>query len=90
MHLILLITVGFLGLSFIAAIALSRRSAFASIIASIVALGFAAFCAFGFLASFEPMDSPSWPWQLTYGILEVASLTTAFLGLKQSIKSKAR
>lgn len=40
-------------------------------------LTFAAFCAFGFLASFEPSASPRWPGQVGYAVLGVAGLTGA-------------
>ncbi|MEM9283188.1 MAG: hypothetical protein AAGA96_15300 [Verrucomicrobiota bacterium] len=50
-------------------------SIIAKIIASLIALGFAFFCAFGFLASFEPSSSPSWPWQVLYAVLGIGSLS---------------
>ena len=85
MSLTLLIVVGVLSVSLPAAFVLARRSAFACFAASILALGFAAFCAFGFLASFELSDSASWPWQLSYAVLGVASLSTALVGLKGAL-----
>jgi uncharacterized membrane protein HdeD (DUF308 family) len=77
----LLIAVGILAL-FLAVLVLSCRSMFARITASVFTFGFAAFCAFGFLASFEPSDSPNWPWQLAYGILGMGSLLAALMLLK--------
>lgn len=81
MTLTLLVVVGVLSVSLLAAIVLSRRSVFACVAGSILALGFTAFCGFGFLASFEPSDSPSWPWQLAYAVMGIGSLITAVLGL---------
>ena len=37
-------------------------------------LGVAAFCAFGFLASFEPHDGNWLPWQLLYAAFALAAL----------------
>jgi hypothetical protein len=82
MNLIFLFVVGVLAVSFLAALALSRRSVFARVTASVFALGFAAFCAFGFLASFELSDSPLSTWHLAYAILGIGSLITVFLGLR--------
>ena len=79
---LLLLVAGVLIVSLLAALALSRQSVFARLTAAVLALGFAAFCGFGFLASFEPSDSPNLPWQLGYAALGLGSLGTAFLGLK--------
>lgn len=82
MNLILLILVGTLLISFLAAVIHCSRSVIARVFLSLVALGLAAFCAFGFLASFEPSDSLNWPWHVAYGILGISSLATALLPLK--------
>ena len=84
MTLTLLIVVGVLSVSLLVAVALSRRSVFACVTASIFALGLASFCAFGFLASFEPSDSPNWPWQLAYAVIGIAFLVAALLCLKSA------
>ncbi len=54
----------------------------ARITASIFAFGIAAFCVFGFLASFEYSLAKSWPWHLGYGIVGIGSLIAAILLLK--------
>jgi hypothetical protein len=79
MHFVLLTVVALLLLAFLAALVLCARSFMARVIASILALGFAGLCAFGFLASFEPSDAPRWPWQIAYGILGLGSLITTVL-----------
>ena len=44
------------------------------VMAIIASFGVTAFCVFGFLASFEPVDSGSWiMFRLVYGIVGVAS-----------------
>lgn len=43
------------------------------IIITLALLAFASFCAFGFLASFEPVANALW-WRIGYGILAVASI----------------
>ena len=82
MNLTLLIVIGVLSVTLLGAFALSRQSVIARAAASIFALGFAAFCGFGFLASFEPSESPAWPWQLAYTALGLASVMIALCGLK--------
>jgi LPXTG-motif cell wall-anchored protein len=42
----------------------------------------AAFCAFGFMATFEPSASPRWPWQVGYGLIGLASLGGAIFLLR--------
>lgn len=74
MNLILLLAIGVLAAFVVAALVLSSRSRIVRVIASVAALGFAGFCTFGFLASFEPSGSPGWPWQAAYGTLSVGSL----------------
>lgn len=78
----LLIVVGVLSILWLIALALSRRSGFAGVVSSLFALGLAAFCGFGFLASFEYSPAVSWPWQIAYGIIGLGSFLTALLGLK--------
>lgn len=78
----LLIVIGLLALSFLATLVLSCRSVGTRIIASICALGLAAFCAFGFLVSYELSDSAKWPWQLTYGVMGSGALLAALLLLR--------
>lgn len=56
------------------ALACVRQSLAARILSSIVALAFAGFGVFGFLATFEPSEAPAWPWQVGYGILVTGSL----------------
>ena len=82
MNLTLLIVIGVLSVSLLGAFALSHQSVIARAAASIFALGLAVFCGFGFLASFEPSDSPAWPWQLTYAVLGLASVIIGLCGLK--------
>jgi uncharacterized membrane protein HdeD (DUF308 family) len=84
MNLIPLIVGGILATFFLAALLLSARFTIARVILSILAIAFAAFCAFGFLASFEPSDSPSWPWQLAYATLGICSLFIPVLLLVKS------
>jgi hypothetical protein len=73
----LLVVSAILVTSLFVALVLSSRSLIARATALILALGLAAFYAFGFLASFEPSDSPRWPWQLAYGVLTICLLVTA-------------
>lgn len=80
MTLILLIVVGVLLAMWLAVLVLSRQSGLARVAASILALGLAAFCGFGFLASFELPASQGWPWQLAYAVAGVGSLITALFG----------
>lgn len=82
MNLLILILAGSLAVSVLVALVLSARSLVARFVASILALGCAAFCVFGFLASFEPSDVPNWPWQVAYGIVGVSSLVSVFFLLK--------
>ena len=60
----------------------SRQSGIAGVASSIFALGLAAFCGFGFLASFELAASQGLPWQLAYSVIGLGSLVTGLLGLK--------
>ncbi len=82
MDLSLLLVAVFLTVVLIGSMALSRRSLIASLIASGFSLGFAGFCAFGFMACFEPSNSPVWPWQLAYAILGIGFLFATFRGVK--------
>jgi hypothetical protein len=54
----------------------------ARVAASIFTLGASAFCAFGFLASYELSASEALPWQIMYAILAVSSLITTVILLK--------
>ncbi len=90
MNIVFLLVAGVLALLLLAAITLSRRSLIACVTASVFALGIAAFCAFGFLASFELSDSPLSRWHLAYAILGIGSMITAFLGLRGARKMKAQ
>jgi hypothetical protein len=71
-----LIVVGILAVAFPVCLVVSAQSWVARVIASVVALGFAAFCAFGFLATAELSEALRWPWQLGYGMLGVCALLT--------------
>ena len=44
------------------------------LVVSLFLLAFAAFCGFGFLASFEYTGMRMLPWAISYGILGIASL----------------
>ena len=52
------------------------------IIGTTVLLVVFAFCGFGFLATFEPLDSPVLPWRIGYGILGTLSLVGIALLLR--------
>lgn len=79
----ILITVGIVLALVPVALILSTRSLIARIAAVLFALGFAGFCGFGFLASFELPSSQRLPWQLAYALLGIGSLaTSAFLLLR--------
>jgi len=86
MSVTLLIVVGLLALSGLVTLLLAARSVIARVAASILALGCAAFCAFGFLASFEPSDSPNWPWKVGYGVLGIGALVAAALVLRKGVR----
>lgn len=81
MDITLLFVAGFLSLILIGALAFSRFSVIASILSSVFSLGFAGFCAFGFMACFEPSHSPVWPWQLAYAVLGIGFLAATVRGL---------
>ena len=55
---------------------------FLRITGALALLAFAAFCAFGFLASFEPSASPRRPWKVGYAVLGVGCLTGAIRVLR--------
>ena len=82
MNFSILIAAGVLASLFITVLLLARRSIIARAVASIIALAFAAFCGFGYLASSELSAASSWHWQLSYAILGISSFATAILGLK--------
>ena len=79
MSIILLITVGIILAMVPLVLILSTSSVIVRIIAVIFALGFAAFCGFGFLASFELSAAARWPWQVAYGVLGGGALVTTAL-----------
>ncbi len=83
-----LIIGGILALGFFASLLLLARSEVARVIASIFALGASAFCAFGFLASYELSDSAALPWQITYATLGICLLATAVMHLKSVFSKK--
>lgn len=64
---------------------LSRQGAFARIVGAIGLLGFSLFCAFGFLASFEPSATSNLPWKLGYAALGLFCLGGACLLLKRTL-----
>jgi hypothetical protein len=72
----LIIVIGILAVSVVGltATVLSTRSTIARVITAVLALGFAALCGFGYLASFEVSESPFGPWQLVYGTGGIFSL----------------
>ena len=83
----ILITIGIVLALMPVAWILSTRSLVARIAAILFALGFAAFCGFGFLASFELSSSQRWPWQLAYALLGIGSLVAStFLLLRSSAR----
>ncbi|GEM_PF-1703224 len=88
MNLTLLIILGVLSVVLLAALVLFSRSVFARVIIAMFAFGFSAFCAFGFLASFEPLDTPNWPWQLGYATLCIGSIIAGLLALKSACSGK--
>ena len=49
-------------------------------------LAFAAFCAFGFLASFEPPIGAHRPWQIGYAITGLGALVGTALTLRHAIR----
>ena len=79
MNAVVMILIGLFVVSFLVCLGFSTRSLIARIVASLMALGFALFCGFGFLASFELSDSASLPWKIGYGVLGVISLSTPVL-----------
>lgn len=81
MMLILSLVVGTLLVLFTASLIQTSRFAVARAVASLLGLGFAAFCAFGFFASLEPTGLPNWPWQVGYGVLGLGSLAAVALAL---------
>ncbi|MCP5524179.1 MAG: hypothetical protein H7A46_21810 [Verrucomicrobiales bacterium] len=77
MSLMLLVVGGIITVTFLGALTLSTRPGIAQVAGSMGALGFAAFCVFGFLASLEPTGSAGWPWQLAYGLLGTGAVALA-------------
>ena len=72
MDLSLLFVAVFLAIVLIGLMALSRRSLIASLIASVISLGFSGFCVFGFMACYEPSNSLVRLWQLAYAVFVFA------------------
>ncbi len=83
-----LIIGGILALGFFASLLLLARSEVARVIASIFALGASAFCAFGFLASFEYSGAAGLPPKVIYATLGICLLATAVMHLKSVFKKK--
>ena len=58
----------------------------AGVACSLWLLAFAAFCAFGFMASFEPPLAEHRPWQIGYAIAGVLALTAAALAGRRAFR----
>ena len=51
--------------------------AFSRILGALTLLALAAFCVFGFLASFEPSETSRLPWKVGYAAMTIVCLTGA-------------
>lgn len=77
----MVLAVGLLFVLGLAGTALSVRSVVARFFVIVISFVFAAFCGFGFLASYEIAAADRWPWQLAYGLLGCAGLVAMILSL---------
>ena len=90
MHQIVIILAGVLLLLVPIVLLLSRQGAFAQIVGAIGLLGIFLFCAFGFLASFEPSATSNVPWKLGYAALGLFCLCGASLLLKRTLSQMGK
>ena len=82
MDLSLLFVAVFLAIVLIGLMALSRRSLIASLIASVISLGFSGFFVFGFMACYEPSNSLVRLWQLAYAVFSIGFIYATFRGAR--------
>ena len=54
------------------------------ILAALAFLALAAFCLFGFMASFEPSDAPRWPWKIGYALAGIGAITASLRLFRQA------
>lgn len=78
------IVLGLLAALALIGLTLSRASLPVRLSASLFGFGLAAFCGFGYLASFEQSDSPLSPWHLGYAILGLGSLLLSMVGMTRA------
>lgn len=83
MTITLLVVVGVLSALLLTTMVLSSGTGFTGVVGPFFALGLAAFCGVGFLASFELSAAQSWSWHLAYAVIGTSSLVSALSGLSR-------
>ena len=60
----------------------------AAIIAAIMLLGIAAFCVYGFMATFEPIDNATtvWVFRIGYSVVGIACVAGALLAILKALR----